>query len=290
MGKCEKWTIAYRKREEGQYLYENRSAPFQKIPNTWRYWRADPFLIEYEAKTYVFAELYDRVKHKGILGFCEFGETKPGKWRVVIEEPFHLSYPFVFQHKETLYMIPEAFQSGKILLYRARKFPDCWERVKDLAEIAAVDSTIIDTEDGRFLITFRVVDRQAELALLRMDDDMNLRDMRIVSGKEPPDARPAGKVFVANECLIRPTQDCAEGYGAALNFCHVLQLDTSAFSEKIVHKIRPEDISIKGVRRVDGIHTYNFTDQYEVIDYKQYELGIVGKLSRIWKMLTGIGR
>ena len=36
----------------------------------------------------------------------------------------------------------------------------------------------------------------------------------------------------------------------------------------MIKKILPSDIKIKGVARIDGIHTYNSNGRYEVIDYK----------------------
>ena len=41
----------------------------------------------------------------------------------MLKEPFHLSYPYVFKHKGTYYMIPESRAAGAVRLYRARSFP-----------------------------------------------------------------------------------------------------------------------------------------------------------------------
>ena len=50
MGKCEKWTIAYRVRKDGATILDDVQTAFTPIPNTWRYWRADPFLFENDGK------------------------------------------------------------------------------------------------------------------------------------------------------------------------------------------------------------------------------------------------
>ena len=61
MRKFENWTVAYRRRNGNATLLEDIVSPFVCIPNTWRYWCADPHIFEENGKTYIFAELYDRV-------------------------------------------------------------------------------------------------------------------------------------------------------------------------------------------------------------------------------------
>jgi len=54
--------------------------------------------------------------------------------QVVLEEDFHLSYPFVFHHRGEYFMIPETNEAHSIRLYRATFFPHRWEFVKTLIE------------------------------------------------------------------------------------------------------------------------------------------------------------
>ena len=287
MKKNEKWTIAYRRKAEGKTLLDNLSGTFIPLPNSWRYWRADPFLFERDGRSYLFAELYDRVKARGVLGCCELTDTGAGKWEVIIEEPWHLSYPFIFQQGNDVYLIPESFKSGKITLYKAACFPYEWTKVCDLADMVAVDSTIVDTAAGSYMITLRIVNAEANLVVMALSEQMELKAARIASRKEDPNVRPAGKTFVWKDQLIRPAQDCTKGYGYGLNFMRISALDESRFSEELIRKVLPEEITIQGVRMPQGVHTYNFTDRYEVIDYKEYEFGIVGKLAKLLRVLCG---
>lgn len=287
MRKNEKWTIAYRKRAEDQTLLDDLSEAFAPLPNTWRYWRADPFLFEKDEKTYLFAELFDRIKGRGVLGCCELTDSGAKKWKVVIEESFHMSYPFIFQRGEEIYLIPEAFKSGKITLYKAASFPYEWTRVLDLADMVAVDSTIVDTAAGSYMITFRIVDAEAELVVMGLNEQMELNNLRVVSRKEDPNVRPAGKAFIWKDRLIRPAQDCTKGYGYGLNFMQISALDETHYSEELIRKVLPDEISIQGIPMPQGIHTYNFSTRYEVIDFKEYEFGIVGKIAKVMRVLSG---
>ena len=46
--------------------------------------------------------------------------------RIVLDESFHLSYPYVFKVGATFYMIPETFQRSEVRIYKAINFPDEW--------------------------------------------------------------------------------------------------------------------------------------------------------------------
>ena len=285
MGKCEKWSIAYRKRMGADTLINNTATAFIPIPNTWRYWAADPFLLEHQGNTYLFAELYDRTALRGVIGCCQLTDSGAGKWQIIINEPFHLSYPFVFSRNGQVYMIPESFRSGKLLLYRAVDFPFHWEQVRTLADMTAVDSTVIHANGKDYLLTFRITDGQAELVLLDLDPDFVPTNPRILSEKEAPNVRPAGNSFLWEGQLVRPTQNCINGYGCGLNFARITRLEGQDYQETIFLKLLPSDVAIRGKTTPEGIHTYNVTEQYEVIDFKEYEFGLVCKLARAIQLL-----
>ena len=285
MKNCEKWTIAYRRRQMDGTLLDDTKRPFLPVPNSWRYWCADPFLVEEDGHCWLFAELYDRVRLKGILGCCELTDDGPTAWKIILDEPFHLSYPFVFRGEDGWYMIPEAFNSGKLMLYKATSFPWSWEQTAQLADMAAVDSTLVDAPTGQYLISVRVIDRVGELVLMKVGQQFSLSEPRPISEKEDPNVRPAGRAFYAQDKLIRPAQDCTKGYGYGLNFMQVHQLDDRCYSESLLCKILPKDLTITGVAHPEGIHTYNFSDHYEVIDYKEYEFALISKIAGVVKRI-----
>lgn len=285
MGKCEKWTVAFRLRRGNQTIIDDARSPFTAISNTWRYWRADPFLFERDGKTFLFAELYDRLALRGVIGCCVLTERGASKWKIVIKEPFHLSYPFVFEHGGSVYMIPESFRASEIILYKAVSFPYEWKRVRTVADCAAVDSTIIERNGEKYLITVRVINAEGVLAILPLDHELNVTGSQIALGKEANNVRPAGKAFVYKNKLVRPSQDCSVGYGHALNLCEITKLDKEQFEERIICKILPDTLVINHAKAPQGVHTYNFTDRYEVIDYKEYEFGWVCKIAKAIKLI-----
>lgn len=54
---CGDWQIAYRKRTKKSDFYEDC---FIKIPNTDRYWFADPMLFADNGITYLFVEAFEK--------------------------------------------------------------------------------------------------------------------------------------------------------------------------------------------------------------------------------------
>ena len=80
---------------------------------------------------YVFIEelMYNTNKgHISVFTISSEGElSTPQK---IIEENYHLSYPFVFQEKDGYYMIPESMENKSIDLYKCKKFPTSGKKLK----------------------------------------------------------------------------------------------------------------------------------------------------------------
>ena len=70
----EYWNIAYRLCGEGDTLLDGNAASFSVLPESKRYWYADPFLFEYCGKIYLFVEMFDNVTEKGLVGVSVLGE------------------------------------------------------------------------------------------------------------------------------------------------------------------------------------------------------------------------
>jgi hypothetical protein len=78
-------------------------------------------------------------------------------------------------------------------------------------------------------------------------------------------ARPAGRLFHHQGRLIRPSQDCAIGYGKALVFNEVLELGPTVYRERTLSRLAPD-----WAFALDGCHTYNHDGSIEVLDVLGY--------------------
>lgn len=294
MKKVEEWTIAYRHRQGDQLLIDDRESPFKTIPNTWRYWCADPHLLEWDGDTYVFAELYDRVLRRGVIGCCQITDDGPTPWKVVLKTPSHLSYPHTFLSNGTVYMIPESYTAAEIAVYKAVSFPDKWEKVHTLASgYTAVDTTLFSVDGASWLMTLRFDEAHTYLEVHRLEKDRPLSSP-LVAKLDDADSRPAGNLFRYGGKLIRPAQDCNGSYGKALNFYHVTNVSSDRYEETLLAKIGPEHIrsDLGGIPQ--GIHTYNVSDGYEIIDLKEYKIDLWAYLTRpvwfLWRRIKNLFR
>ncbi|MGI9293790.1 MAG: glucosamine inositolphosphorylceramide transferase family protein, partial [Pseudomonadales bacterium] len=85
---------------------------------------ADPHIILKDGKYYIFIEELIYEENKGFISVITMDEagnyTAP---ETVLERPYHLSYPNVFQHEGQFYMVPETEANGTIELYKCLEFP-----------------------------------------------------------------------------------------------------------------------------------------------------------------------
>lgn len=281
MKKFEFWTIAYRKRG-AKLLLEDSTVAFHIIKNTWRYWCADPHLFENDDRTYVFAELYDRVLRRGVIGCCEITDNGYTPWKIVLKMPWHLSYPHIFKKDGEVYMIPESYVGNEIALYKAIQFPEKWKKVRTLKEnFVAVDSTLFSYEDRMWLQTLQFEKNHELFQLFAVEGDKLLNNPFQIA-MDDANKRPAGKLFWYNNKFYRPAQDCTDRYGCALNFYEVTKVKNDAYQETLAVKILPTEIHSDFPGIPQGIHTYNQSEKYEIIDLKSYETDWLYPIMRVF--------
>lgn len=275
------FTIAIRKKSAHEApIWERKSfCPDYVMPATRDYWVADPMLAEDNGKTYLF---YEAAHHdKGRIEVVELQEdgitSQPA---VALEREYHLSYPFVFRHNGEWYMIPESGAIREVQLLKATNFPTEWEYAATLLRENAVDTTVQQMDDRYLLFTF-LPQAGSERVLpkafwMDWDNEITLEE---ISWRdfETLQVRGAGSVIVDGNRYVRPAQINQEkSYGDGVLFaqCHCAE---SAYREKEIGRLLADNLQVAGWK-VDGLHTYAATEQFEVIDVRC-------QLPDPWKML-----
>ena len=223
---AESWSVAYRKASAGSILNDYQT-PFLLIPNTMRYWAADPIVFEHNEKTYIFAELYDYSKYRGIIGVSEYDGKKFSRWKPVLVETTHLSYPFVFRRGNEVYMMPENRDKGSLILYRAVDFPYTWEYCKTIKDgVRWVDTTLVEVNDGYVGFTESISETIKDYVIY-LDSNLELMGWRNIENLGNGCYRCGGPMFMYQGMLVRITQDCQKNYGEALfvRYCDPVSLD-----------------------------------------------------------------
>ncbi|TBW38766.1 hypothetical protein EYW49_08730 [Siculibacillus lacustris] len=241
---------------------------FQVLADPGPRFYADPFVATWEGRTALFVEDLDHRLGRGVVSAIPFDARGPsGPARPVLQEPWHLSYPFVFAHDGALWMIPESTGARDVALYRCTAFPDRWERVATLLDDLVLSDATIFEHAGRWWMFGTARDGGGGWS-----DTLSIHVAPSPFGPWRPhaveaplvdrtQARPAGAVFRRGDRLFRPAQDCSDGYGGALVLAEITRLDDDDFRQEVRAVLRPG-------RRWPGrrLHTLNRVGRLEVID------------------------
>lgn len=261
----DQWVILTAPRTDYRSLDWERMQPL--LPPKDRYW-GDPFVIQRGDCYYVFIE--EKIYSTGLGRIACLTLDAEGKLlsqQVALERPYHLSYPFVFEHEGELYMIPESAANRTVELYRCTHLPDRWEFVKNLlSDLYAVDATLLE-HDGKYWL-FANVKAPGGSSL----DALNLYYASDVLANEwhphPRNpivqdirsARPGGRIFEHEGHLIRPSQDSARRYGYALKFNRITSLSETEYAETTVASFTPSNSKFLAT------HTFNQAGELTAID------------------------
>lgn len=264
------WILLFELNNSGNVL-QNSFRSFRKLkPSKDRFW-ADPFIISRDNRYYIFVEELFYQTGKGHISVLELDIS--GNFigsRRIIDRPYHLSYPFVFEVDGNYYMIPESSQNRTIELYRCKNFPYDWEFVRNLMEnINAVDTTLFFHSGKWWLFTTvdetnNVLGCGTELFLFYSDDLFSGKWISYPANPIISDirkARPAGRIFKQGDNIYRPSQDCSVRYGRGFNMNQITKLTETEYEENLLFHVEPHwDNKLKGT------HTFNFDKNFTVID------------------------
>jgi hypothetical protein len=218
-------------------------------PPATAFW-ADPFAWSHDNRSFVFFEELPFATQRGRISVLELdGQARPrGEPRPVIEEPCHLSYPFLFELGGALHMIPEKASTRRVDIYRCVAFPDRWELAKTLITgFELSDPTLFEHEGRWWLFGATRTDRlRLNETLFAFFADSPWSDRWTPHPANPlvrdfKRARPAGRVFsVGSGPLLRPSQDCVRRYGHGLNLSEITALSPRHYEERLVWHISGE--------------------------------------------------
>jgi len=267
IARFDQWFLAYRKRKRA----DDANLAFYQytplLPPKDRFW-ADPFVVERDGSHWIFFEEFLFAAGKAHISVLEVdAEGNAGPPTRVLERPYHLSYPFVFEDDGALFMIPESAQNQTVELWRCTRFPDEWTLDTTLLEgVNAVDTTL-HKHDGRWWMFVALTD-----VGLRNRDTVHLLQAERPRGPWTPhpqspikrdvrSARPAGALFERDGRLYRPTQDCAGRYGSAIVINEIVEWTPERYRERVVERITPD-----WDPAVIATHTINQAGDLTVID------------------------
>jgi hypothetical protein len=194
---------------------------------------ADPFLWRTATGWHMFFEVYAAATARGVISHATSADGITWKYdRVVLEEPFHLSYPHVFEHDGQVFMTPETGEANEVRLYRAEPFPGTWRLDTVLLKGRYYDPTLL-LHAGTWWMW--VCDEHYAPLLFCAQDLRGPWAPHACNGQAVPDphtGRPGGRVLVVDGQILRFAQDSLPTYGSRLHALEVTTLSRNQYQQR----------------------------------------------------------
>ena len=254
---------------------------------------ADPFGLWRDGRLYVFVETYDyRVRIGAIEVLVYDAALTLVDRRPVLNEPWHLSYPLVFEAEGETWMLPEAHRSNRLTLYRSVDFPTRWEP----AHVIALDHVAVDAtplfHDRRWWLFYTSADREPDkMRALHVAYADRLAGPWTPHPQNPvrvdiASARPGGLPVVVDGRIVLPVQDCSRTYGGAIRPLTITITPDRFAAEMSTPLIAPASAA----PFVEGLHTLAAAGPVTLVDMKRTELSLHGLAIEATRELKKLGR
>ena len=244
------------------------------VPNPPNAFLADPFTITVNGTTHLFVEEFPYDSRKGVISAYRLDGEKSERIGVVLEEPYHLSFPFVFEHEGEIYMVPEGGGGRSVKLYKASSFPTGWTEVKTLlSDVPAVDTILFEHGSRWWLLTTIQGDgpglNNAELHAFHSDSPLG----EWMPHEANPIIMDAGKGRNGGFTRDRDGKPCRVAqvpgftfYGAGSAVYRIDELTPAAYRETLVKQVEPNFFP-----RLDGTHHVHCTGGVTAFDFMRVE-------------------
>jgi len=254
---------------------------------------ADPFLFVKDGKLFLFYESKDFFS-PGVIMMTSTTDLKAWtKPVVVLKEPFHLSYPWVFEEEGKIYMIPETGSDKSIRLYEAAN--------DELTEFQLVKKLLIQPQNR--VVTMGYGDSSIYkkngkyylMTMLQEEEPVNVLELYVSDRLEGPYqphpcspiardnkiGRDAGCWLELGGKLLRFSQDCVQRYGDNVNVSEITKLSPTEYEEKLVQEtIIPTDVDFyqEGGHQINAVF---FKGKWIVAtDAKEYHSMLLWRIVR----------
>jgi len=210
---------------------------------------ADPFILKEGAETYCFVEDYDRSKGKGSISAYKISSGAPVSLGIVLEEAFHLSFPYIFRHESKIYMLPESADNMDIRIYESVEFPTKWKLKTIIKENVLAADSMIFSHNGIWWLFSNINpiggrDCCSELSIFYTDNPIDGK--WVPHEKNPvifdPSSARNGGMILDHDSLYRVGQIQTFGTygGGGVSINQIVELTASSYKEQSILKLYPE--------------------------------------------------
>jgi hypothetical protein len=271
LGRTNRWGVAYLFSRDWRSAVLRKACVIKNPPNRFL---ADPFVIRRDDAHFCFVEDFDYSLGRAAISVYKIDKAGYARLGPVIEEKFHLSFPFLLEHGGELYMCPETVQANEIRLYKCVEFPMKWELHKVLRRNTQAVDTCLFEHGGKWWMFTNIDtsdsgDYGSELHAFYSDE---FDSEQWTPHRNNPilfDSTCArnGGMILDDDAIYRVFQvQGFDRYGAAMGIARVSDLTEDTYAEEVV-----ADIPAKFMTGVSGTHTFSFHKGLVAVDVVRVE-------------------
>lgn len=242
---------------------------------------ADPFALPTSDGLLIFFEHFSYKEGKAGLSTILFDNNFIFRnEKVLTNNVVHRSFPFLFMHDDTVYVLPEEIASGSVNLYQWDEREHRLIFVKTLLQKPLADAVLLKHQGTWFLFGSEVgVDINNCLSLYYSDELTGeyVRHPQQYLVFDPRGARMAGGFYQNNGILYRFGQDSSIYYGKRIAVFQVVNLSKNNYEEQFVQYIEPH--WNKFLHK--GIHTLQIVPPNVLFDGKRYVFSLHAFMLRL---------
>jgi hypothetical protein len=264
---AKKWQIAYSfTNSPSKSLWK-----YNKIKNPPGSFLADPFAVNFETRDVIFVEEYSTIEKKGKISAFEINNSGYKYLGPVLDEDYHISFPFTFVHNKKVYMVPETSSIGEIRIYECIEFPLQWKyKMTLMKEVDASDSMIVRKKGYWFLLTnicsVNNGDHLSELHVFYSKNIFSTNWKPIRNGNpvifDSNKARNGG-MYKHKGRLFRVSQFHKFGhYGYSIKINEIKSLSINGYEEEFMQSVTPRFFSNQ-----KSIHHFHSNNILSVFDF-----------------------
>ena len=197
---------------------------------------ADPFMVKASDKWYMFFEVMNSLTRQGDIGYAMSADGLNWKYqKIVLDELYHLSYPYVFQWEGQFYLIPESSEAGAIRLYKAVNFPNSWDFESNLIEGSYADTCVFYTDETWWMLTCSKPKTHDELRLFfadKLTGPWTEHPTSPIVRGNPLKAQLGGRILLVKDGIIRFAQESLRTYGKKVRAFIITEITRIKYAEK----------------------------------------------------------
>lgn len=269
----DKWVIGVSSMEYSDLIEQGEiTSPISWLEGKFGQYIADPFVFKYQNEYYLFYELFHYIAGDAQIAVSRLIKEN-NYWimaesQVILDEPFHQSYPYIFSENDQIYCLPEQSEANCVKLYQAVDFPLKWELKSILIDdFPVVDPTLFKHQGIWWLLATKGGGEQDSHLYAWYADSITgpwsghqHNPVKTGFGQ----TRPAGAPFKLESGFYRPVQGFKRRYGDGLLIYKIEELSKSSFKESQVLDIQPFN------SYPHGLHHLSLDSGVAVFDAKRY--------------------